>query len=72
MKSRPDLERKLLVVFLLFFALLQFPLISIFNRPLGVGHWPLLFVFLLVAWISLIIVLYLLLEGNPFKSKSGK
>lgn len=72
MKSRPDLERNLVVVFLVFFALLQFPLISIFNRPPGVGHWPVLFVFILLAWIALILVLYLLVEGKPFKSKSGK
>lgn len=72
MKSRPKLEKQLAVVFALFFVLLQFPLISIFNKPTGVGQWPTLLVTILLAWIVLIIILYILIEGNPFNSKSGK
>lgn len=72
MKSQPDLKKSLIVVFLVFFILLQFPLISIFNQPVGVSHWPLLFVSILLAWVSLILVLFLVIEGNPFKSKAGK
>lgn len=72
MKPQPDLERNLVVVFLLFFALLQFPLISIFNHPPVLGEWPMLLLFILLAWFSLILILYLLVEGNPFKSKSDK
>ncbi len=72
MKSRPKLEKQLAVVFAFFFVLLQFPLISIFNKPTDVGQWPTLLVTILLAWIVLISVLYILIEGNPFNSKSGK
>lgn len=72
MKSRPKLEKKLAVVFILFFALLQFPLISIFNQAPEVGQWPLLFISILLVWIMLIATLYVVIEGNPFKSKSGE
>lgn len=70
MKSSPKLEKKLAVVFILFFALLQFPLISIFNQAPEPGRWPTLFVSILVLWVLLIATIYVIVEGNPFNSKS--
>jgi hypothetical protein len=72
MKKQPSKEQQLVVLFFLFFALLQFPLLSIFNQPVGLRQWPVLFVFILLIWLALIVSVYWVIEGNPFKSRSEK
>jgi len=72
MRSQPDLKKRLAVAFVFFFALLQFPLISIFNHPSDRGQWPVLFVGILLIWSVLIITLYILVEGGTSKTRSKK
>jgi len=61
-------EQKLFFVFLLFLALCHFPLLSIFNRPLGVGEWPLLLVYIMLWWAGLILAVYFIMESKPPKN----
>jgi hypothetical protein len=58
--------QRLVAVFLLGCLLLNFPLLSLFERNATVGGVPLLFVYVFAAWIAVIALVALVVErGNP-------
>ncbi|MFP4091203.1 MAG: hypothetical protein ACLFUB_05880 [Cyclobacteriaceae bacterium] len=64
MKKEEERNQRLTAVFMIFAALLQFPLISVFNQKTDAGQWPTLFIYIMLVWLVLIVVLYLVLEKN--------
>jgi TRAP-type C4-dicarboxylate transport system permease small subunit len=69
MKKEEEKSQRLIAVFIIFVALLQFPLVSIFNRQAEILGWPMLFMYIMCTWLLLIFVLYLLIEKGPSRLK---
>lgn len=53
---------RLIVLFAALFLLLNFPLLSIFNRPILIGGVPLLFAYLFLIWLLTIVLLFRMLD----------
>ena len=56
MKSEKHKAQKLTLIFLLFFALLNYPILNLFNKPEIIGGFPLLYIYVFLLWILLIIL----------------
>ena len=56
MKSEKHKEQKLFLIFLLFFAFLNYPILKLFNNTELIGGFPLLYVYVFLLWVLLIIV----------------
>jgi hypothetical protein len=52
-------EQKLLIIFILFFLLLNFPLLSISNIPVIVVGIPSLYLYVFAIWLLMIISMYI-------------
>ncbi len=52
-------EQKLLIIFILFFLLLNFPLLSISNVASTFGGIPSLFLYVFCVWLLMIISMYI-------------
>lgn len=48
--------RRLIGLFLMGCLLFNYPILSIFNRAILIGGVPLLYVYLFVAWVSIILL----------------
>jgi len=55
---------KLVGVFLLFFALFNFPILGLFNDNMIIGGIPLLYLYLFLAWLIFIILMYLIVRNR--------
>ncbi|MFA0962415.1 hypothetical protein AB9P05_11485 [Roseivirga sp. BDSF3-8] len=55
--QRPAYRYKLPAVFLLFLVLFNFPVIAIFNSPRLVLGIPVLYLYLLVAWLGFVFLM---------------
>ena len=53
---------RLVGVFLLFFALLNFPIINLFNEKVIVGGIPMLYLYLFLVWLIFIIFMFLIVR----------
>jgi len=53
---------RLVGIFLLFFALLNFPIIGLFNKKLIIGGIPLLYLYLFLVWLIFIIFMFLIIR----------
>jgi hypothetical protein len=53
---------RLLATFVLGWALLNYPILSLFSRPLEVAGIPLLYAFVFGTWIVLILIMALVIE----------
>lgn len=51
-------SHRLIVLFLLGAFLFNYPVLSIFNRPEGIGGIPLLFLYIYAAWAAVIALLW--------------
>jgi hypothetical protein len=51
-------RQKLILGSLLLLVLLSYPLISIFNKPVLAGGFPILYLYIFGVWITTIIILY--------------
>lgn len=51
-------QQKLIFIFVVLVALLNFPMLSIFNRPILIGGIPVFFVYIFGLWTAVILVLY--------------
>ena len=56
--------QRLVAVFLIGFALLNYPLLSLFDRSQTVFGVPLLFLFIFAAWAGIIAVMAWIIEGR--------
>ncbi len=57
-----DRRSKLLIVFVVFLVLLNFPVLSIFDRPVSPSGGPALYFYLFFIWLSLIVVVGLVVR----------
>jgi len=55
---------RLVGIFLLFFALLNFPIIGLFNKNAIVGGIPLLYLYLFFVWLIFIIFMFLIVRDK--------
>ncbi len=62
MKPSSAIGQRLVAVFLLGCVLLNYPILYLFNRPVGVFGIPLLYVYVFGAWAVLIALLIWLIE----------
>jgi hypothetical protein len=62
MKQTQLSGQRLAAVFLLGFALFNFPVLSLFDRPGRLFGLPLLYAYLFLAWLLLIAIMALLIE----------
>ena len=61
--SKPNVKaQRLAALFLLGNALFNYPLLALFNRPVMLGGFPLLLVYMFSAWALLIVLLALASE----------
>ena len=51
---------RLVGIFLLFFTLLNFPIIGLFNKTMIIGGIPLLYLYLFLVWLIFIIFMFLI------------
>ena len=58
-------SKRLMGVFFLGCVLLNYPLLSLFNRPLILFGIPLLYLYVFAVWTSLIILIYLGTRMRP-------
>ncbi len=56
--------QRLAAIFLLGWVLLDFPVLSLFDRPGEVLGMPLLYVYLFAAWLLLIVLMGVVAEGR--------
>jgi hypothetical protein len=64
--------RRLVGVFLLGWVLLNYPILSLFNRPATVAGIPLLYVFVFAAWTLIVALVGLItLAGRPPHDTDG-
>ena len=64
MKSEQHKAQKLTFIFLFFFALLNYPILNLFNKSELVGGFPLLYIYIFMLWILLIIVTALTIRSS--------
>ena len=57
----------LVAIFILFFVLFHYPIIAIFNIPETVWAIPLLAMALFAIWVSMVVVMYIVLEKRKKK-----
>jgi len=55
---------RLVGIFLLFFALLNFPIIGLFNKKMIIGGIPLLYLYLFFVWLIFIIFMFLIVKDK--------
>lgn len=63
----PRRQPLLFTIFVIFFFLLHFPLLSIANRPFTLGGIPGLYWYIFGTWLLMIGLLGILLERKRFK-----
>jgi hypothetical protein len=64
--------RRLVGVFLLGWVLLNYPILSLFNRPATVAGIPLLYVFVFAAWTVIVALVGLItISGRPPHDTDG-
>jgi hypothetical protein len=68
MQKSKRMSRQLFAVFLLFFLLLNYPLINLFNKAEFIGYIPQLYLYVFLVWLGLIITTAFIVQSR----KSGK
>jgi len=64
--------RRLTGVFLLGWVLLNYPILSLFNRPITFGGIPLLYVYMFAAWMLIIgLIAVIARSGRPPPGADG-
>ena len=58
-------SKRLMGVFFLGCVLLNYPLLSLFNRPLILFGIPLLYLYMFAVWASLIVLIFLATRMRP-------
>ncbi|HXE96564.1 MAG TPA: hypothetical protein VN642_09175 [Dongiaceae bacterium] len=66
---RLQLRESWLIFFILGLIMLTFPFLHIFNRPILLFGFPLLFLYLTVGWLISIVVIYLFMIANRHEDK---
>lgn len=56
--------QRLVAVFLIGFVLLNYPILSLFDRPTELFGVPLLFLYVFAAWAGIIAVMAWVIEGS--------
>lgn len=69
MKKDSGKTGKLIALFVLFLVLMNYPVLSLFNRPVLVGGIPLLFIYIFSTWMLLIILIALTIRKQPKKQE---
>jgi len=57
-------NRRLVAVFLLGAVLLNYPLLSLFNRPLSVVGFPMLYGYIFGVWMLLIVCVFMITRSG--------
>ncbi|OYU97337.1 MAG: hypothetical protein CFE21_03325 [Bacteroidetes bacterium B1(2017)] len=63
MKSR-NYRSKLVFLTVLFVVLVNYPVLSVFSRPILIGGIPLLFLYLFVVWVLFLFLVFRLVNKN--------
>ncbi len=69
MKPEDHKSKRLMGVFLLGCILLNYPVLSLFNRPAIVFGFPLLYAYMFAVWAGLIFLIYL---GSRIRPRPGE
>jgi hypothetical protein len=57
-------NKRLVALFLLGAALLNYPLLALFNRPVSVAGFPLLYSYIFGVWMLLIACVFLIVRSD--------
>ena len=60
---RLHLKETWIIFFILGFIMMNYPFITIFNKPVTLVGIPLLFLYLQIGWLTSIIVIYLFVKA---------
>lgn len=63
--TKQDRQARLIGIFLMAVLLFNFPLLFIFDKGEKWGHVPSLFLYILIAWIVLILLMFLVMRDIP-------
>jgi hypothetical protein len=58
-----------IIFFILGFIMMNYPFISIFNKPVTLAGTPLLFLYLQIGWLASIIVIYLFVKAADLRQE---
>jgi hypothetical protein len=68
MKKDPGKTGKLVALFFLFLVLMNYPVLSLFNRPVLILGIPLLFMYIFCTWLLLIVLVAFTISRQPQKN----
>jgi hypothetical protein len=66
-----QLKDSWIVFFILGIIMMNYPFISIFNKPRMVFHLPLLYIYLQVGWLVSILVIFLFTKASNLPKEDG-